>query len=78
MSVKNLMIRTETALECFDGSVAKLAKYLGIRPAAIYQWGDCVPTVRAYQLREDFPHLAEPYSTVKTIPTAENGATTEI
>ncbi len=40
------------ALEMFGGSVRKLADALGITEQAVSQWGDEVPPLRAYQLRE--------------------------
>lgn len=42
----------QEALKLFDGSVRKLADALGITEQAIHQWGDHVPKLRAYQIRE--------------------------
>ncbi|MDG9671848.1 Cro/CI family transcriptional regulator [Hahella aquimaris] len=42
------MKKTE-AVDYF-GNQANLAKALGIAPAAVYQWGDFIPELRAFQL----------------------------
>jgi len=42
-------MKKKDAIEHF-GSVADLAKTLGITPEAIYQWGDDVPEGRAFQI----------------------------
>jgi transcriptional repressor of cell division inhibition gene dicB len=39
------------------GSVASLAAQLGITDKAIYQWGEDVPKLRQYELRERRPDL---------------------
>lgn len=44
-------MKTSEAIKSFDG-VANLAKALGITTAAIYQWGEEVPALRDYQIRE--------------------------
>ena len=44
-------MKTQQAIDTF-GSIAKLARALGISTAAIYQWGEDVPPLRAYQIRE--------------------------
>ena len=44
-------MKTSEAIELFGG-VAALAKALDISTAAIYQWGEDVPPLRAYQIRE--------------------------
>jgi len=44
-------VKTEDAIEQF-GSPLGLATALGITRAAIYQWGDTVPPLRAYQIQE--------------------------
>jgi len=36
----------------FFGSARNAAKALGITPAAVSQWGDIVPELRAYQLQQ--------------------------
>lgn len=41
----------EEAIEAF-GSVRKLAEALGITEQAVHQWGDEVPELRFYQIRE--------------------------
>lgn len=42
-------MKTEHAIEYFNG-IAALAKALTISRQAIYQWGECVPELRALQL----------------------------
>lgn len=44
-------MKTEFAIKAFGSSVA-LAKALGITPSAISQWGEDVPRLRVYELRE--------------------------
>lgn len=44
-------MKTSEAIKSFDG-VANLAKALGITTAAIYQWGEEVPALRSYQIRD--------------------------
>lgn len=44
-------MRVEQAIIEF-GSVAALAAALGISVQAVYQWGDMVPALRAYQIRD--------------------------
>ena len=34
------------------GTAYRLAKTLGITPAAVYRWSDPIPELRAYQIRE--------------------------
>lgn len=34
------------------GSLTALAKALGISVQAVYQWGDTVPPLRVYQIKE--------------------------
>ncbi len=41
----------EEALRLFDGSARKLADALGITEQAVHQWGDVIPMLRAYQIR---------------------------
>ncbi len=45
-------MRTEEALQLFDNSTRKLAEALGLSVQAIYAWGDKVPPLRAYQIRD--------------------------
>ncbi len=47
----NLRVKTKTAIDEFGG-VAELAEALDISPAAIYQWGERVPLLRQYQIRD--------------------------
>lgn len=46
-----LTMKTTDAIKIF-GNAAKLAAALGIRRAAVSQWGDDVPPLRAYQIKE--------------------------
>ena len=41
------------------GNKAGIARALDITPAAVYQWGDKVPELRAYQLRQKIEALTE-------------------
>ena len=43
-------MKTEDAIRKF-GTGAKLARALGITPAAVYQWGVEVPRLRQYEIR---------------------------
>ena len=45
-------MKTDDAIRQFNNSVRDLAQSLGITSAAIYQWGDTVPALRVYQIRE--------------------------
>ena len=47
----NGRMKVEEAITQF-GSVAALATALGISVQAVYQWGDTVPPLRVYQIRE--------------------------
>lgn len=44
-------MKTDDAIKAF-GTPKELAAALGITREAIYQWGDTVPELRAYQIRE--------------------------
>lgn len=44
-------MKTTEAINLFGG-VAKLAKALGISVQAVYQWGDVIPPLRVYEIRE--------------------------
>lgn len=37
---------------------SELARWLGVRPQAIYQWGDYLPPLRAYKLVDENPGLS--------------------
>ena len=52
------MLRTMNTSEAIKraGGVAALAKMLGISHQAIYNWGERVPELRAYKLREMKPN----------------------
>lgn len=45
-------MKTSDALKEFGGSARELAAALGITREAVYQWGETVPPLRAYQIRE--------------------------
>jgi len=45
-------MRTKDAIEEFGNSVRCLAEALGITREAIYQWGETVPALRAYEIRD--------------------------
>jgi hypothetical protein len=45
-------MNTQEALNHFNGSARLLGEALGITREAIYQWGERVPPLRAYQIRE--------------------------
>ena len=47
-------IRVDHAVEFF-GSIAKLAKVFDISVQAVYKWGEYVPELKAYKLREMHP-----------------------
>ena len=59
MNNSGLKIKTADALEFFSikgiGGTANLARALSIQPQAISQWGEYVPELRAYKLREMHP-----------------------
>ena len=44
-------MKTEEAVKAF-GSRKALADALGVWPQAVYSWGDDVPDLRAYQIKE--------------------------
>ena len=44
-------MKTNEAITAF-GSIKDLAAALGLSVQAIYQWGETVPQLRAYQIRE--------------------------
>jgi len=46
-----MKILKKEAIESFGG-VKKLADALGIQHSAVSQWGEFVPALRAYQIRE--------------------------
>jgi transcriptional repressor of cell division inhibition gene dicB len=47
----NTRMKTTEAIRAF-GSIKELAAELGLSVQAIYQWGDDVPALRAYQIRD--------------------------
>ena len=60
-------IRTDDAVQFFESS-ANLARALNIQPQAITSWGDYVPELRAYQLRELHP---EEFGTSPALPSQQ-------
>lgn len=44
-------MKTEEAIKAF-GSIKALADALGIWPQAVYSWGEYVPPLRAYQIKD--------------------------
>jgi len=44
-------MKTNEAINAF-GSIKDLAAALGLSVQAIYQWGETVPQLRAYQIRD--------------------------
>lgn len=49
-------MKTKQAIE-YAGTVSNLARILGIKPAAVSQWGENVPLLRVYQLKELRPEF---------------------
>jgi len=47
-------MKTDEAAALF-GSKRKLAEALGITEQAVYQWGEKVPELRLYQIKEKMP-----------------------
>ena len=45
-------MRTEEALKHFDNKVRTLAEALNLSVQAIYAWGDTVPRLRQYEIRD--------------------------
>ncbi len=45
-------MKTNDALSHFNESVRELAKALDITVQAVYSWGETVPPLRVYQIRE--------------------------
>jgi len=52
-------VKREDLLAHFAGSVQKIADHFDIDRAAVYQWGEYIPELRAHQVKNDFPHLVE-------------------
>lgn len=42
----------QEAIELFGGNVRALAEALGITEQAVHQWGERVPELRVYQIKE--------------------------
>lgn len=54
MKIRVDALQNELGLE----NRSQLAQWLGIKPQAIYQWGDYLPPLRAYQVVERVPKFA--------------------
>lgn len=52
-------MKTEEAIQAFGG-IKNLADALGIWPQPIYRWGEDVPELRAYQIKEILAKRAGP------------------
>lgn len=52
-------------LEKVFGTQVAIAAFLGISRAAVSQWGESVPELRQYQLRERMPNIDTLIATVK-------------
>jgi DNA-binding transcriptional regulator YdaS (Cro superfamily) len=50
-NIRIMKISKQEAIQSFGG-VKKLADALGIQHSAVCQWGEFVPALRAYQIRE--------------------------
>jgi len=50
-------VKKSVLLKYFDGSVKKTAGYFDIDKKAVYGWGEYIPDVRAYQIRDAIPKL---------------------
>ena len=44
-------MKTQEAIDAFGG-IKKLSGFLGVWPQSIYKWGDIVPELREYQIKE--------------------------
>jgi len=65
------------ALAQMKNSVKALANLLGIRRQAIYQWGEDVPELQAFKLRDRRPDLFPPdHPMVKPAPSVNAPAET--
>ena len=55
----NAGMKTNDAIRAF-GSTRQLAAALGLSVQAIYQWGEDVPPLRAYQINDLLANRAKP------------------
>lgn len=55
-NIKDPLILKKKAIEA-TGNAASLAKLLGISRASVSGWGDYVPPIQAYRLKQIFPDL---------------------
>lgn len=49
-------MRTDDLISVFDTATA-LAEFLGVTKSAISQWGETVPELRVFQIREKRPSI---------------------
>lgn len=57
-------MKTDAVIELFDTATA-VAEFLGISKSAVSQWGDEVPDLRIYQLREKRPTIDDELAALK-------------
>ena len=57
-NTNSVKIRVDDAVRYF-GSKAELARILGITPQALTIWGEFIPELRAYKLRDLYPKEVE-------------------
>ena len=57
-NLNTVRIRVDDAVRYF-GSKAELARILGITPQALTIWGEYIPELRAYKLRDLYPKEVE-------------------
>lgn len=55
--VKKPPLRTEDVLAVFNNNQSALARFLQISRSAVEQWGEEVPRLRQYELRERLPAI---------------------
>lgn len=60
-------MKTSVAVQSF-GSTRKLAEALGLSVQAIYKWGDDVPALREYQIRDLIAARAQEANTTAHLP----------
>lgn len=58
-------MRTDAVIAVF-GSAKALADCLGVSKSAISQWGDEIPALREYQLREKRPSIERELAAIQT------------
>lgn len=58
-------MRTSEVVELFDNNMSELGRFLGIGRSAVQQWGEFVPPLRQYQLREKRPKIDKELVTLR-------------